>query len=56
MKDHDYILKIDEIETVFEVVGELTTTEIPHKDYRYIPLDIGIGMKEIDENKPIEIS
>ena len=51
MKDHDYILKIDEIETVFEVVGELTTTEIPHKDYRYIPLDIGIGMKEIDENK-----
>ena len=35
MKVHDYILMIDEIETVFEVVGELTTIKIPHKDYRY---------------------
>ena len=52
----NYVLIVDHIQTVFELVGKLTTIRIPHKDYKFIPLEVGLGTKEIDEDievKPI---
>ena len=52
----NYVLIVDHIQTAFELVGKLTTIRIPHKDYKFIPLEVGLGTKEIDEDievKPI---
>jgi hypothetical protein len=52
----NYVLIIDHIQTAFELVGKLTTIRIPHKAYKFIPLEVGLGTKEIDEDigvKPI---
>ena len=52
----NYVLIVDHIQTAFELVGQLTTIRIPHKDYNFIPLEVGLGTKEIDEDievKPI---
>jgi hypothetical protein len=52
----NYVLIVDHIQTAFELVGKLTTIIIPHKDYKFIPLEVGLGTKEIDEDikvKPI---
>ena len=52
----NYVLIVDHIQTAFELVGKLTTIRIPHKDYKIIPLEVGLGTKEIDEDievKPI---
>ncbi|KAF5434228.1 hypothetical protein C5S35_14860 [Candidatus Methanophagaceae archaeon] len=44
----NYVLIVDHIQTAFELVGKLTTIRIPHKDYNFIPLEVGLGTKEID--------
>ncbi|MCK4736755.1 MAG: hypothetical protein KAT65_30145 [Methanophagales archaeon] len=52
----NYVLIVDHIQTAFELVGKLTKIRIPHKDYKFIPLEVGLGTKEIDEDvevKPI---
>lgn len=52
----NYVLIVDHIQTAFELVGKLTRIRIPHKDYKFIPLEVGLGTKEIDEDivvKPI---
>jgi hypothetical protein len=52
----NYVLIVDHIQTAFELVGKLTTIRIPHKAYKCIPLEVGLGTKEIDEDievKPI---
>ena len=52
----NYVLIVDHIQTAFELVGKLTTIRIPHKNYKFIPLEVGLGTKEIDEDievKPI---
>jgi hypothetical protein len=50
----NYILIVDEMETVFEVVGELTMIKIPHKEFGCIPLEVAADVREIDENVKIE--
>jgi hypothetical protein len=52
----NYVLIVDNIQTAFELVGKLTTIKIPHKEYEFIPLEVGLGTKKIDvdiEVKPI---
>ncbi|MCK4733480.1 MAG: hypothetical protein KAT65_13590, partial [Methanophagales archaeon] len=52
----NYVLIADHIQTALEFVGKLTTIRILHKDYKFIPLEVGLGTKEIDEDievKPI---
>jgi len=52
----NYVLIVDHIQTALELVGKLTTIRIPHNDYNFIPLEVGLGTKEIDEDievKPI---
>jgi hypothetical protein len=52
----NYVLIVDHIQTAFELVAKLTRIRIPHKDYKFIPLEVGLGTKEIDEDivvKPI---
>jgi hypothetical protein len=52
----NYVLIVDHIQTAFELVGKLTTINIPHKEYDFIPLEVGLGTKKIDvdlEVKPI---
>jgi hypothetical protein len=46
----NYVLIVDHIQTAFELVGKLTTIRIPHKEYEFIPLEAGLGTKEIDED------
>ena len=50
----NYILIVDEMETVFEVVGELTMIKIPHKEFGCIPLEVAADVREIDENVKLE--
>jgi len=38
----NYVLIVDHIQTAFELVGKLTTIRIPHKDYKFIPLEVGL--------------
>jgi Mg/Co/Ni transporter MgtE len=52
----NYVLIVDHIQTAFELVGKLTTIKILHKEYEFIPLEVGLGAKKIDEDievKPI---
>ncbi len=46
----NYVLIVDELQTAFEAIGKLTTIEIPHKDYGYVPFEIAVGTQEIDEH------
>jgi len=50
----DFVLIVNEIETVFEIIAKLTKIKIHHKDYGYIPLEIALGVCEIDENITID--
>jgi hypothetical protein len=52
----NHVLIVDDIQTAFEIVGKVTRIKIPHKDYGFIPLEIGIGTQRIDKSievKPI---
>jgi hypothetical protein len=52
----NYVLIVDNIQTAFELVGKLTTIKIPHKDHEFIPFEVALGTKKIDEGievKPI---
>jgi len=46
----NYVLIVDNIQTAFELVGKLTTIKIPHEDYEFIPLEVALGTKKIDED------
>ncbi|NKQ38000.1 MAG: hypothetical protein HF967_00715 [Methanosarcinales archaeon] len=45
----DYLLIVDDIQMVFEIIGEFTRIEIPHKNYDYIPFEIAVGTQETNE-------
>ena len=52
----NYVLIVDDIQTAFELVGKLTTIKIPHNDHEFIPFEVALGTKKIDEDievKPI---
>ncbi len=49
----NFIIIVDNFEEVFETIGELKRIKIPHKDFQCIPLEIGVGAKEIDETIPV---
>ena len=52
----NYVLIVDDVQTAFELVGKLATIKIPHKDYEFIQLEVGLGTQKIDEDievKPI---
>ena len=46
----NYILIIEDINTTFEVIGELMSISIPHKEYENIPLEIAIDYKEVTDS------
>jgi hypothetical protein len=46
----NYVLIVDHIQTALALVGKLTTIRIPHKDYKFISLEVGLGTKEIDDD------
>ena len=48
------MLIVDHIQTAFELVGKLTTIKIPHKEYEFIPLEVGLGVQEIDVEVQVE--
>ena len=50
----NYILIVDEMETVFEIMGELTMIKIPHREFGCIPLEVAADVREIDENVRLE--
>ena len=50
----NYVLIFDRKKTAIESVSELTRIEIPHKDYTFVPLEVALGVKEIDSSKKIE--
>src|SRR4030042_4803259 len=50
----NYLLIFDSVQRAFEAVSELIALEIPHKDYRAIPLEIGMDVREIDEAIDLE--
>ncbi|NQE53215.1 hypothetical protein C5S29_06445 [ANME-1 cluster archaeon GoMg3.2] len=50
----NYVLIVDHIQTALELVGKLTTIRIPHKAYKFIPLEVGLGTEEIDEDIEVE--
>jgi hypothetical protein len=50
----NYILIVDSVEKALEIVGELTKIKIPHEDFNWIPLEVGVGTKEIDEDISVE--
>jgi len=52
----NYVLIVDNIQTAFELIGKLTAIKIPHKDHKFIPLEVALGTETIDdaiEVKPI---
>lgn len=51
----NYVLMVDDIQTAFEVVGKLTTIKIPHKDYRNIPLEIALDIRQLRDDLKIEL-
>lgn len=47
----NYVLIIDDLITVFKLVNKITTIPIPHKDYRYIPLELALDVKDIQDEQ-----
>ncbi|MGD2251239.1 MAG: hypothetical protein PVF58_22810 [Candidatus Methanofastidiosia archaeon] len=45
---------VDDLQIAFEVVGNITAIKIPHKDYGCIPLEVGLDIREIDEDIDVE--
>ncbi len=52
----NYIIPVDTVEEVIEIIGELTRIKIPCEGFQWIPLEIGVGMKEINEDIPVELN
>ena len=50
----NYLILVDIVEEVIEIIGEITRIKIPHKDFQWIPLEVGVGKKEIKEDFPLE--
>jgi len=50
----NYILILDDIQIAFEIIGKLTRIKIPHRAYGCIPLELGMGVKKIDEKLQVE--
>ncbi|RZB30964.1 MAG: hypothetical protein AEth_00918 [Candidatus Argoarchaeum ethanivorans] len=44
------VLMVDDIHTAFELVEKFTTIKIPHKDHKFIPLEVALGTETIDED------
>ena len=38
----NYVIIVDTVEEVIEIVGEITRINIPHKDFQWIPLEVGV--------------
>lgn len=47
----NFVLIIDDLVTVFKFVNRITTIPIPHKDYRYIPLEVALDVREIHDEE-----
>lgn len=47
----NYILLVDNIQTVIKIIDKLTNIKIPHKKYGNIPLEMAIGQTEIGDLK-----
>ncbi len=50
----NFILIVDDVETAFEILQKITRIKIPHKDYMFIPLEIGLDMQKIDESIQVD--
>jgi len=50
----NYVLLVDSIPTAFELVENLTTIRIPHNDYKFVPLEVALDVREIDEAVEVE--
>ncbi|PKP60424.1 MAG: hypothetical protein CVT88_03150, partial [Candidatus Altiarchaeales archaeon HGW-Altiarchaeales-1] len=50
----NYVLFVNDIDRVFEILHKISTIKIPHEDYGYIQMEIAVGVKEIDESEDIE--
>ena len=46
----NYVVLVDNIQTAFELVGKLTTIKIPHNDHEFIPFEVALGTKKIDDD------
>ncbi len=42
----NYVLLVNDIDKVFEILTEVTTIEIHHKDYDFVPLEIAVDKRE----------
>ena len=49
-----YLLIVDSVQRAFEVIGELTAIKIPHKSYQFVPLEVVLDAREIDEAIELE--
>lgn len=52
--DNYVLLLDDDIDKMFKVVGEISTIQIPHEDYSFIPLEVAIDIKEIESGVKVK--
>ena len=50
----NFVLIINDLQSVIEVVAKLTKIKIQHEEYGYIPLEIALGIREFDESTTID--
>lgn len=51
----NYLILVNDILTIFKLVGEFSQIQIPHKDFKNIPLEIAIDSIRIDEEVEVEL-
>jgi len=51
-----YLLTVDSVQRAFEVVGELTTIAFPRKGHAFVPLELVLDAREIDESVSVELA
>ncbi len=50
-----YILLVNNLQVLMGIICDFTKINIPHKDYGHIPVEVAIDMKEIKDEKGIEL-
>lgn len=51
----NFILAINDLSAVFNVIAKLTNIKIPIKDFLHIPLEVAVGVKDVPIEKGLEL-
>ncbi|MFL6418784.1 MAG: hypothetical protein ACJ71P_05130 [Nitrososphaeraceae archaeon] len=52
----DHLAIVDDLASVSKIIKTITTIKIPHRDYKFVPFEVAVDVKEITEQEIEDIN